>query len=179
VSRRKLAVNKRCIVDACIQGAYEQWRQFGRKLKLAAQLEAIAPSSGPRLNFADPEESNRLGRLILDENPELSVEVNVQDRDGPNQVISPDVGVVSPIELYESSVSEHRVRVADGSPAPPIGRHPDGHRSDPDDGHDPMFGRRFLDQRPIIARPSKPWNGSIPTHTSSDSSCALRSVSRH
>jgi hypothetical protein len=121
-----------------------------------APLEAIAPESGPRLNFADPEEANRLGELILEECPELSVEVNVEGRDGPNQVVSPDVGTVSPIELYEASVSEHRVRVSNGVPALPVERHPDGHREDPDDGSHPMHGRRYLDQRLIIFRPSKP-----------------------
>jgi hypothetical protein len=28
--RGRLAIHGRCIVDAAIQGAYEQWRQFGR-----------------------------------------------------------------------------------------------------------------------------------------------------
>jgi hypothetical protein len=53
LARGNHAVHKRCIVDACVQGAYEQWRQFGHKLRLAAQLESINPGASPRLNVAD------------------------------------------------------------------------------------------------------------------------------
>jgi hypothetical protein len=38
--RGKLAVHARCIVDAAIQGAYEQWREFGRKMAHAKELRA-------------------------------------------------------------------------------------------------------------------------------------------
>jgi hypothetical protein len=78
VSRGKLAIHKRCIVDAAIQGAYEQWRQFGRKLTLASQLEALNPGAGLRLNFMDPEAAEAMGEQILEEFPEISVDVNVQ-----------------------------------------------------------------------------------------------------
>jgi hypothetical protein len=153
LARGKLAIRKRCIVDAAIQGAYEQWRQFGRKLVLATQLEALNPGAWPRLNFMDAEASEEMGRLILEECPEASVEVSVQTReDGPNQVIAPDVCTVSPIELYEASVSETRARLFQGLPPLPIERHPDGHKEDPDDGHDAQFGKRAaLDQRVLRA----------------------------
>jgi hypothetical protein len=36
--RGKLAVHARCIVDAAIQGAYDQWREFGRKMAHAKEL---------------------------------------------------------------------------------------------------------------------------------------------
>jgi hypothetical protein len=85
----------------------------------------------------------------------------------------PDVGTVSPIELYEASVSEQRVREEIGPPRIPIERHPDGHRFDPDDGKDPMFGRRQIDKRsgkdltvprPLPYAPSFPIPGP-PSHT--------------
>jgi hypothetical protein len=95
LQRGKLAIHKRCIVDACVQGAYEQWRQFGHKLRLAAQLEAISPGASPRLNFPDREHALVLAELIIEEAPEISIDVNVQTReDGPNQVITPDVGII-------------------------------------------------------------------------------------
>jgi hypothetical protein len=154
LSRGKLAIHKRCIVDAAIQGAYEQWRQFGRKLARASQLEALNPGAGLRLNFVDPEAAEAMGEQILEEFPEISVDVSVQTRDdGPNQVISPDVGGVSPIELYEASISEARVRHADGLVVVPIEQHPDGHKDSEDDGINRMFGRRSqIDQRTHIRK---------------------------
>jgi hypothetical protein len=60
----------------------------------------------------------------MDECPEISVEVNVRGREDEPKEIIPDVGVVSPIELYEASVSEQRVRAESGLPLIPIERHP-------------------------------------------------------
>jgi ribonuclease HI len=152
--RGKLAIHKRCIVDAAIQGAYEQWRQFGNKLALSAQLEALNPGATDRLRFADPEEAEAMGEQIMAECPEISVDVSVLTReDGPNQVINPEVGEISPIELYEASLSEARTRQEDGLPIRAIERHPDGHKEDADDGMDHMFGRRApLDTRTHIRK---------------------------
>jgi hypothetical protein len=144
----KLAIHKRCIVDSCIQGACEQWRQFGHKLRLAAQLDAINPGSAPRIIVPNPEEARPLAELILADSPDLSVDVNVQSRgEGSNEVVAPDVGIISPIELYEASVQELNSCVQDGRRQKPLESHPDGYVNDPDDGNDAMFGRRFIDKR--------------------------------
>jgi hypothetical protein len=143
LSRGKLAIHKRCIVDAAIQGAYEQWRQFGRKLALSAQLEALNPGSSARKLFVDPDEAESLGLNIMMECPEISDEVMVQTReDGDNQVIGREVGQISPVELYEASLEENRARARAGLPLKALDAHPDGHKGDEDDGNDPMFGYR-------------------------------------
>jgi hypothetical protein len=67
--------------------------------------------------------------------------------DEASRKVVPDVGIPSPIELYEASIAEHRVREATGLPKVPIERHPDRHKGDPDDGMDPAFGRRQIDLR--------------------------------
>jgi hypothetical protein len=154
LSRGKLAIHKRCIVDAAVQGAYEQWRQFGRKLALSAQLEAINPGASGRKMFTDPEEAEILGQQIIDSCPEISDDVVVQTReDGDNQVVGRVVGEISPIELYEASVEEYRARCAAGLPPKAIELHPDGHKGDEDDGLDCMFGHRAsLDQRTHIKK---------------------------
>jgi hypothetical protein len=41
--RGKLAVHARCIADAAIQGAYDQWREFGRKMAHAKELRSLHP----------------------------------------------------------------------------------------------------------------------------------------
>jgi hypothetical protein len=148
LDRGKLAIHKRCIVDSCIQGAYEQWRQFGHKLRLAAQLESINSGSAPRVIVPNPEEARALAELILADNPELSVDVSVQSRgNGPNEIITPEVGIISPIELFVASVQELNSCIQDGRRRKPLERHPDGYTTDPDDGNDAMFGRRFIDKR--------------------------------
>jgi hypothetical protein len=117
-------------------------------------LEALNPGASDRLKFVDPEEAEWMGLSIMEECPEISVEVSVQAReDGPNQVINPEVGEISPIELYEASLSEARTRYEDGLPIRAIERHPDGHKEDADDGMDHMFGRRVpLDQRTYVRK---------------------------
>jgi hypothetical protein len=111
-------------------------------------LEAINPGSSPRIAVPNPEEARALAELILADSPELSVDVNVQSRgDGPNEIVTPDVGIISPIELYEASVQELNSCVQDGRRKKPLESHPDGYIDDPDDGNDAMFGRRFVDKR--------------------------------
>jgi hypothetical protein len=147
LQRGKLAAHKRRIVDAAIGAAYEQWRQFGRKLALASQLEALHPGAKPRIMPPDPEAAAEMGRRISEDCPELDVEVNVEGVDEVSRRITPDMGIPSQIELYEASVSEQRVRGETGLPRIPIERHPDGHKGDPDNGPDPAFGRRQIDSR--------------------------------
>jgi hypothetical protein len=143
LSRGKLAIHKRCIVDAAIQGAYEQWRQFGRKLALSAQLENLNPGASARKVSLDPEEAEGMGLSIMMECPEISDEVVVQTReDGDNEVIGRDVGQISPVEMYEASLEENRARAKVGLPPKALDDHPDGHKGDEDDGNDPMFGYR-------------------------------------
>jgi hypothetical protein len=153
LSRGKLAIHKRCIVDAAIQGAYEQWRQFGRKLALSAQLESLNPRATERRLFIDPEEAEGLGLSIMETCPEISDEVVVQTReDGDTQVVGRVVGEISPIELYEASVEENRARAMAGLPPKEIDANPDGHKGDEDDGHDAMFGPAHPWTRESISR---------------------------
>jgi hypothetical protein len=95
----------------------------------------------------DPEEAIKMGQQILDESPELSVDISTEGTDEASRQIRPDVGVPSPIEIYESSVVEQRVREDTGLKPVPIERHPGGHKQDPDDGRDRAFGNRAIDQR--------------------------------
>jgi hypothetical protein len=96
LTRGKLAVHNRCIVNAAIQGSYEQWSQFGRKFAVSAPLEALNPAE-------------TIGEQIMEDCPEISVDVSVQTReDGPNHGIAPEIGEISPIELYEASLSEKK-----------------------------------------------------------------------
>jgi hypothetical protein len=69
-----------------------------------------------------------MGRMIMDEFPEVSVDVSSKGRSQEPTELLPDVGIVSPIELYEASISEHRVRREDGLPRIPIERNPDGNK---------------------------------------------------
>jgi hypothetical protein len=45
------------------------------------------------------------------------------------------------MELYEASVQEYKARVSDGKIPAPIESHPDGHKGEPADGMDHMYGR--------------------------------------
>jgi hypothetical protein len=108
-----------------------------------------------------------MGEEIMADCPEISVEVSVQTReDGLNQVIAPEVGEISPIELHEASLSEARVRAEEGLPFKAIERHPDGHKEDTDDGMDHMFGCRApLDRRTHVkkaVRESEPFRPILP-----------------
>jgi hypothetical protein len=57
--RGTLAIHKRCIFDAAIQGTSEQWRQFGRKMALAQELRSLHPDHRPR--YILPEENSEEG----------------------------------------------------------------------------------------------------------------------
>jgi ribonuclease HI len=160
----KLAIHKRCIVDAAIQGAYEQWRQFGRKLALSAQLEALNPGATGRKMFPDHEAAEDLGMEIVDMCPEISDEVVVLTHEiGDNEVVGRDVGQISPIELHQAAVEENRARAWVGLPPKRLEAHPDGHKGDEDDGDDAMFGFRApLDQRSHIKKKTEPIADAIP-----------------
>jgi hypothetical protein len=51
--RGELEIRGRCIVDAAIRGAYEQWRALGKKLALAKELRALHPEEAAQ--FLKPE----------------------------------------------------------------------------------------------------------------------------
>jgi hypothetical protein len=148
----KLAIHKRSIVDAAIQGAYEQWRQFGRKLALSAQLEALNPGS-MRRQFPDSDAAIQMGEEIIDLCPEISEEVVVKVNEiGDNEVVGRDVGQISPIELHQAAVEENHARARVGLPPKHV-EHPDGYKGDEDDGNDAMFGFRFpLEERTHIKK---------------------------
>jgi hypothetical protein len=98
IPRGKLAIHGRCIVDAAIQGAYDQWRAFGKRLAHAKELRSLHPEEVPQyLRPETEEELFDLGPRILDEFPEIDVEVSVADED--RRVIIPDVGSATPIEV--------------------------------------------------------------------------------
>jgi hypothetical protein len=89
--------------------------------------------------------------------PELSTEVSVESVEGAHHVAGPDVGEISPIELYEAGVSEARARFEEGLPSKPRERHPDGHKEDEGDGMDHMFGHRaHLVQRTHVQKKIAP-----------------------
>jgi hypothetical protein len=67
----------------------------------------------------------KLAQEILDNCPQIDVEVNVVDDD--RGIVVPDVGSPSPIEVYEASVIEQSVSTETGVGLRPLERHPDGH----------------------------------------------------
>jgi hypothetical protein len=78
------------------------------KESCAKELRALHPEEVPQyLRPETEEELFSLGRQILDECPEIDVEVNVADDD--KGIVIPDVGNPSPIEVYEASIIEQKV----------------------------------------------------------------------
>jgi hypothetical protein len=142
--RAKLAVHSRCIVDAAIQGAYEQWHEFGKRMAHAKEIRSIHPEEAQFVRIEDEDDLAKMGAEILDECPELDVEIDVAD---PYRgIIIPDVGQPSPIEIYEASILEQRVAEFTGLPSRPIEKHPDGHKGDGNDGRDADFGRSMQER---------------------------------
>jgi hypothetical protein len=60
--RGKLAVHARCIVDAAIQGAYDQWREFGRKMAHAKELRSLHPEE---VQFVRIEDQDHLKEMAM------------------------------------------------------------------------------------------------------------------
>jgi hypothetical protein len=145
--RGKLAVQGRCIVYAAIQGAYEQWQAFERHLALAKELQALHRDEAPRYLRPNSEEGMiRHWQDILENCPELNQEVSVIEE---GREVVPDVGMLSPIDIYEPSVIEQRVSADTGLELRPSERHPDGHRTDPDDRQHDDFGSRVFEPRTV------------------------------
>jgi hypothetical protein len=86
--RGKLAVHARCIVDAAIQGAYDQWREFGRKMAHAKELRSLHPEEVQFVRVEDQDHLAELGKEILENCPEIEVDVVVEDED--RGIILPD-----------------------------------------------------------------------------------------
>jgi hypothetical protein len=137
--RGKLAIHARCIVEAAMQGAYDQWREFGRKMAHAKELRSLHPEEVRYVRVEDEEQLAEMGKEILDECPELEVDVAVVDED--RWIILPDVGQPSPIEIYEASIIEQRCGEETGIGKKPTERHPDWHKKDGDDGLGRFSGR--------------------------------------
>jgi hypothetical protein len=122
----------RCLIDAAIQGAYEQWREFGRRMRPSRKLRALHPDQVlPDFDADMDEEAAQQDQKIGDDFPELDLEA-VPDVE--NRAVTPDVGVPSPMEIYQASINEQRVAEHTGLPRRPIERHPAGHKGGPDDG---------------------------------------------
>jgi hypothetical protein len=84
------AFHCRCIVDAAIQGAYEQYREFNYKLSLAKEFKALHPDrEDPHI----PRQAIKMADEFQEEFPELETEV-IAAPERPENV--PDVGDPSP-----------------------------------------------------------------------------------
>jgi hypothetical protein len=142
--RTKLAVHARCLVDAAIQGAYEQWREFGKKMAHANEIRSLHPEEVAFVRVEDEDRLEEMGAEILEQCPEIELDVVVADED--RGIIVPDVGQPSPIEVHEASILEQRVAEFTAVGVRPIERHPNGHKKADVDGRDADFGRSMMER---------------------------------
>jgi hypothetical protein len=96
------------------------------------------------VGIEDEDRLEEMGTEILEQCPEIELDVVVADED--RGIIVPDVGQPSPIEIYEASILEQRVAELTGLPNRPIEKHPDGHKKDGNDGRDSDFGRSMMER---------------------------------
>jgi hypothetical protein len=62
--RAKLAVHSRCIVDAAIQGAYEQWREFGKRMAHAKEIRSLHPEETRFVRVDQEDDLAKMGSRI-------------------------------------------------------------------------------------------------------------------
>jgi hypothetical protein len=67
------------IVDAAIQGAYEQWREFGKRMAHTKEIRPLHPEETRFVRVDQEDDLAKLGAEILDDCPEIAVDVEVAD----------------------------------------------------------------------------------------------------
>jgi hypothetical protein len=92
----------------------------------AKEIRSIHPDEAQFVRIEHEDRLEEMGAEILDQCPEIEVEVDVAD--AVRGIIILDVGQPSPIEIYEASILEQRVAEFTGLPNRPIEKHPDGHK---------------------------------------------------